>query len=283
MQTLTRDPQPGFEPEHRSPRRRTGALLVGILAVVVISGAIAYAIGASQAKTTTVVRTVTPPPARSTNPSGAARPACVKGAAPGSCNTDEASEINLKDQPLNAPTRALLAAQLVEARAAALRYPTVADAVKAGFLQAGQFSPLTGAHYINLRGVNNFDPSTPGSLIYDGTSPTSKVIGTMYLASSQNPPEGFAGPNDHWHRHANTCVIFNRTGIVIPFAADSDVTISMCNAAHGVFMRRTSWMVHAWVVPGWESPNGVFAHDNTNVLCADGTTHTDAVGFCKGT
>ena len=283
MQTLTRDPQLDPEPEPRSPRRRTGALLVGMLAVLVIVAGIAYAVGSSQSKTTTVVRTVAPPPARSANPSGAAKPACVKGVAPGSCNTDEASEINLKDQPLNAPTRALLAAQLVEARAAALRYPTVADAAKAGFLQAGQFSPLTGAHYINIRGVNGFDPSVPGSLIYDGTSPTSKVIGTMYISSDQNPPQGFAGPNDHWHRHANTCVVYGGGKIVIPFAADSDVTISMCNAAHGVFMRRTVWMVHAWVVPGWESPNGVFAHDNTNVLCADGTTHTNSVGFCKGT
>jgi hypothetical protein len=282
MQTLTRDPQPDLEPERRSPRRRTGAILVGLLAVVVISAGIAYAIGTSQSKTTTVVRTVAPP-ARSTNPSGAATPACVKGVAPGSCNTDEASQINLKDQPLHAPTRALLAAQLVEARAAALRYPTVADALRAGFLQAGQFSPLTGAHFINVREVNNFDPANPGSLIYDGTSPTSKVIGTMFLSSGQNPPQGFAGPNDHWHRHANTCVVFNGGKIVVPFAADSDVTISMCNAEHGTFMRRTVWMVHAWVVPGWESPNGVFAHDNTNVLCADGTTHTNAVGFCKGT
>ncbi len=105
----------------------------------------------------------------------------------------------------------------------------------------------------------------------------------MYLSLSVTPPEGFAGPNDHWHRHANTCVIYRAGQIEVPFAADSDVTREQCDAVHGSFMRRTQWMVHAWVVPGWESPTGVFAHDNPDILCADGTTHTDAAGFCKGT
>jgi hypothetical protein len=49
---------------------------------------------------------------------------------------------------------------------------------------------------------------------------------------------------------------------VVPFAADSDVTPSQCAAVHGIFMLQTTWMVHAWVVPGWESPLGVFSHNN---------------------
>jgi len=36
-------------------------------------------------------------------------------------------------------------------------------------------------------------------------------------------------------------------------------------------------------VPGWESPKGVFSHEDPDLTCADGTVHTDAVGFCKGT
>jgi hypothetical protein len=70
--------------------------------------------------------------------------------------------------------------------------------------------------------------------------------------------------------------------IVVPFAADSDVTEAQCAAVHGSFMRETAWMVHAWVVPGWESPLGVFSHNNPDVVCADGTTHANAVGFCQG-
>ena len=165
-----------------------------------------------------------------------------------------------------------------------MKYPTVADAERAGMLQAGKFSPQTGAHFIDLGAVSGaFDPSHPGSLIYDGTSPGSKVIGVMYLSLSILPPEGFAGPNDQWHRHTNTCVIYKGPKIVVPFAADSDVTEEMCADVHGEFMRETAWMVHAWVVPGWESPRGVFAHDNPDVVCADGTTNGDAMGFCQGT
>jgi hypothetical protein len=202
----------------------------------------------------------------------------------GSCNTDEAIEAAIPDKPLDPATRAVVAAQLVTARTAALKYPTVADAEKAGMILAGAFSPLTGAHYINISdALAAFDPAHPGSYIYDGISPTSKIIGLMYLSGDVNPPEGFAGPNDHWHRHANTCVIFGGAKIKVPFPADSSVTKSMCDGVHGTFMRRTTWMVHAWVVPGWESPSGVFAHDNKDVLCADGTTKATAAGFCKGT
>jgi hypothetical protein len=47
-------------------------------------------------------------------------------------------------------------------------------------------------------------------------------------------------------------------------------------------MKRTIWMVHAWVVPGWESPSGVFSHDNNDLVCADGSTNTNKAGFCQG-
>ena len=47
-------------------------------------------------------------------------------------------------------------------------------------------------------------------------------------------------------------------------------------------MRETLWMVHAWVVPGWDSPQGVFSHANIDLHCADGTDHTDKIGFCTG-
>ncbi len=149
-------------------------------------------------------------------------------------------------------------------------------------IRAGKFSPETGAHYMNLGALGAFDPSNPGSYIYDGISPDSKLAGLMYLGSETNPPEGFAGPNDHWHRHSNTCVIFNG-GIKVPFAADSSVTKAQCDGVKGTFMRRTIWMVHAWVVPGWENPDGVFAHNHTNLLCANGAHTGDAAGFCPGT
>ncbi len=280
MQTLdgTQD-LPALEPT-RAPRSRR-SLATGVAAVLLIAAtAIVSRVVASPhtvTKTTTKIISVSAKPPKPTAPK------CLPGAAPGSCNIDEARAASIPDQPLDAATRAALAAQLVTARSAALRYPTVASALAAGFIPAGKFSPETGAHYINVRGTfGAFDPSNPGSLIYDGTTPASTVIGIMYLSGSANAPGGFAGPNDHWHRHTNTCVIFTGGKIVVPFAADSSVTQAQCAAVHGTFMPRTTWMVHAWVVPGWESPLGVFSHNNPDVKCANDTEKTDAVGFCKG-
>jgi hypothetical protein len=287
MQTMERseDVRDGSAAAGESGRRRSKlftAIAVG--AVIVLATAVAaYALGASNSTTKTVIRPV--PVAQKPAPAKAAAPLkCVPGAAPGSCNTDEAAELKIPDKPLDAATHAVLAAQLVDARAAAMQYPTVADAQRAGFILAGGFSPLTGAHYIDVAHIvgSTFDPSNPGTFIYDGTKPTSRIIGLMYTGMNTSPPDGFAGPNDHWHRHSNTCIIPSATGIVVPFPADSSVTISQCNAVHGIFMRRTLWMVHAWVVPGWESPSGVFSHDNSDVVCANGTTKTTAAGFCPG-
>jgi hypothetical protein len=36
------------------------------------------------------------------------------------------------------------------------------------------------------------------------------------------------------------------------------------------------------VVPGWESSQGVFSHENPNLRCADGTFNTDEIGRCQG-
>jgi hypothetical protein len=46
---------------------------------------------------------------------------------------------------------------------------------------------------------------------------------------------------------------------------------STTGTAQGDHLKVTGWMVHAWVVPSWESPQGVFSHDNPNLRCADGT------------
>jgi hypothetical protein len=188
------------------------------------------------------------------------------------------------DQPLDAPTRELVAQQLTQARDHAMQYPTVADATAAGYRLAGGFAPGSGAHYVGgpMTGGNTFDPNAVQSLIYDGTSPTSKIVGLMYYAMG-DAPEGFAGPNDHWHRHSSVCVKYANGQIDVPFPADADVTKEQCTEAGGFFMTITGYMVHAWVVPGWESPQGVFSHENVNVRCADGTYNTAPNGMCQGT
>jgi hypothetical protein len=197
--------------------------------------------------------------------------------------TDIAAEAQ-PDVPLDAPTRELLAQQLTTARQHAMQYPTVADATAAGYHLAGGFAPGSGAHYIGFQmtGNGSFDPNAAQSLIYDGTSPTSKIVGLMYYAMGA-APEGFAGPNDHWHRHSSVCTKFGNGQIEVPFPVDADVTQAQCTAVGGRFMSITGYMVHAWVVPGWESPQGVFSHENPNLRCADGTYNTTANGMCQGT
>ncbi len=151
----------------------------------------------------------------------------------------------------------------------------------AGYHVIGGFGPGSGAHYIGgFAGIfgGGFDPSRPLALIYDGTSPTSQMVGLMYYGMGNTAPEGFAGPNDHWHRHSNVCT----RGAEVLFPPDSDVTREQCTALGGFFMQITGWMVHAWVVPGWESPQGVFSHENPNLRCADGTFNTDKIGRCQG-
>jgi hypothetical protein len=183
------------------------------------------------------------------------------------------------DKPLDHATHAVLAAQLVAARTVAMKYPTVADAAAAGYhLVGGGFGPGSGAHYIGGYFMG-FDPSNPLSLIYDGIRPTSQMVGLMYYTMSNKAPEGFAGPNDHWHRHSGVC-LGNGTDVLFP--PDSDVTARQCAIAHGSYMAVTGWMVHAWVVPGWESPRGVFSHENPDLPCGDGTFHTDKIGRCQG-
>jgi hypothetical protein len=183
------------------------------------------------------------------------------------------------DKPLDRATRALLAQQLVAARAVAMKYPTVASATAAGYhLVGGGFGPGSGAHYIGGF-FGGFDPSHPLALIYDGIAPTSQMVGLMYYSMSPAAPAGFAGPNDHWHRHSGVCT---GAGGAVLFPPDSDVLPAQCARAHGFYMYVTGWMVHAWVVPGWESPEGVFSHENPDLTCADGTFHTDTIGRCQG-
>ena len=184
-------------------------------------------------------------------------------------------------QPLDAATSARLKKQLSEARTVAMRYPTVASAIAAGYrLVGGGFGPGSGAHYIGGGYSFNFDPNHPLALIYDGIHPKSRMVGLMYYSMSTTAPAGFAGPNDHWHRHSGVCL--GKGGSVL-FPPDSDVTARKCAIARGFYMAITGWMVHTWVVPGWSSPDGVFSHENPRLTCADGTFHTDAVGRCLGT
>ncbi len=163
------------------------------------------------------------------------------------------------DQPMDRATRDELAAQLVSARVVADRFPTVADAEAGGYRMVTPYVPLIGAHYINFGLIDTaFEIGAPEMLLYDGTNSDSRMVGlSYYMLSVAGEPAGFAGPNDHWHQHLGLCM---RDGVVI---AGEDATDAECEALGGSKADgRFGWMVHAWVVPGWESQQGVFSAEN---------------------
>jgi len=166
----------------------------------------------------------------------------------------------IPDRPLDPATRARLARQLVEARQVALRYQTVADAERAGYRAVTPYFPLLGAHFIRFIVIDGtFDIEQPEMLLYDGTNPTSRIVGLSYYVTGNREPEGFAGPDDHWHRHIGLCIDTKRAFVV----GDEQTTAQECTRRGGVKVDgRTGWMLHVWVVPGWESPLGVFSAAN---------------------
>jgi len=157
-------------------------------------------------------------------------------------------------------TRTLLAQQLATARAAALKYPTAADAIAAGYRRITTYIPCIAAHYINIRLIDKtFDPAAPEMLLFDGNGPDARIVGLSYYVSGvSTAPEGFAGPNDLWHQHIGLCV--SVAGVVI---GGTQLTAEECAARGGIKADgSTAWMVHAWVVPGWESAWGTFSGEH---------------------
>lgn len=213
-------------------------------------------------------------------------------------NADMDAEAAAVDGPLDEATRLLLADQLVLARATAMRYPTVADAQAAGLVRWGGYSQGAGSHYIVPAGGGGLlpdgtvDPARPGAYLYDGTNPTSRVVGLMYTSAPVDStvaslgvtgpePIGFAGDHDHWHRHVDSCMRETPDAVELVFAPDTGVTPELCTSAQGEYVPLSWWMLHVWVVPGWESPSGVFGHTNTALACAPGSI-PDPRGYCEG-
>jgi hypothetical protein len=188
-----------------------------------------------------------------------------------------------EDVPLDAATQEELDRQLALTKGVMDKYPTLADAKEAGFAQAGPFVAALGTHMINYKAaglsgnpdgvIDDTDIANPMSLIYDGYTDDAELAGFMYYSFKpveDGPPEGFAGPNDHWHYHDNVCIGFEDGTITAPLGADLPVTAAQCEAVGGRFIDQTTWMVHVWTVPGYESERGVFSDLNPSITCPNG-------------
>jgi hypothetical protein len=168
-------------------------------------------------------------------------------------------------QPIrDAFVRAEYAEQIRQARDAAVRIPTVGDAEAAGYRILTTYQPCVGAHYVLDQQYTSgaFDPGAPPILIADGNRPDSQIIGLNYVVKGDEAPAGFAGPNDLWHIHRQLCISRDR-GLVI---GDEAVSVRKCAAAGGETIHPTrDWMMHAWVVPGWESEWGIFSGEHPDL------------------
>jgi hypothetical protein len=156
---------------------------------------------------------------------------------------------------------AQLAAQLQTARSVALSYPTAKDAERAGYKRTTPYVIGIAAHYVKDSLVDGtFDVAQPEMLLYDGNGPNARIVGLsyeLYHEADTEPTVGFAGRNDRYHRHTTLCM---KDGVTI---GDSTMTKEQCEALGGeIFDGRYYWMSHAWVVPGCESPWGVFSQIN---------------------
>ncbi len=165
---------------------------------------------------------------------------------------------------LDAATRTNLAAQLADARDVAARYPTTKEAEADGYRAVTPYIPLIGAHYMKFLTVDGtFDIEQPEMLLYDGTEPSSRIVGLSYYALADEEPAGFAGANDHWHRHIGLCIDTDNPFVL----GDEQTTEEECRRRGGVKAEGADgWMVHAWVVPGWESTQGVFSAENPQLM-----------------
>jgi hypothetical protein len=190
--------------------------------------------------------------------------------------------------PMDAATFKQLGEQLALVREVTLRFPTVADAKRAGLQRNGSFVPGQGAHYLPTSNV--FPPGAgplerPAAWLYAGADDSSPVVGVMYAGGA--PRVDFAGPNDRWHAHSDVCQATRPSadGGLDTYSEGEGMTEAACATRGGRFMRSTGQLMHVWTVPGWESPIGVFSHDNPLVVCTDGRAPaevTHGTGGCRG-
>jgi hypothetical protein len=152
------------------------------------------------------------------------------------------------------------------AAAYAVRYPTVAAAQAAGWIQATVWTPGQGYHFVDpARITGPFDPNRPNYLLYNGTAPTANLVGMMFLADSgASPPAGFPGANDHWHNHDPLCY---KAG-AIPYIVGEHMSNALCSALGGVNTDFSSqWMVHVWlpIYDGWAATD-IFNNGHPSIV-----------------
>jgi hypothetical protein len=161
--------------------------------------------------------------------------------------------------PLSAADAALFDSQWLAAQQAIPYLDTLAKATALGYVRAAAPAGGIGTHWVLWSQIAKpFDPAKPSMLLFDERRDPAVLVGYSYALQSPTRPEGFAGPNDHWHQHIGLCV---DNGWVVREQTSGPDACNGTYIAGGDF-----WMLHAWVVPAWDNRKGQFAPFNPS-LC----------------
>jgi len=164
---------------------------------------------------------------------------------------------------VSAADQAVLDGEIAEARAALADLDSIEKAAARGYVLATSSSPGIGTHWVRWSQIlEPFTPDNPSMLLFDHSASPPVLVGYSYAIQSAAEPFGFAGDSDMWHRHAGLCVALS--GWVIRERSSGPDECDGSYIAGGDF-----WMLHAWIVPGWENRDGVFAPANRKLCPKD--------------
>jgi hypothetical protein len=159
--------------------------------------------------------------------------------------------------------------QIEQVRAVALKYPTTEAANAAGYVRTTSDVPFMGEHYLNYDYVRDgiFDPNKPEGLLFSKVdNGPEKLVGVWFLqipgiggVKKDVAPQGFASDLDLWHAHTGLCLV-GLSGASEGESKDS------CSAKSGNFTPDLRWMMHVWVSPVQDNPDGVFAYLNNDLF-----------------
>jgi len=174
--------------------------------------------------------------------------------------------------PANTVTAADLPAlrkQIEQVAEVAKKFPTTDAAKAAGYVRTTSDVPYMGEHWLNYDYVKTgiFDPGKPQGLLFSKVDAgPEKLVGVWFLLlpgingiTRDVQPEGFASSLDLWHAHVGLCLV----GLS---GASEGETRESCQAKGGSFTADLRWMMHVWVAPGYDNPDGVFAYLNGDLF-----------------
>lgn len=86
----------------------------------------------------------------------------------------------------------------------AAQYPVLSGFTAVGATEIADRPANIGVAFTRVPTPTTFDPNVPNVLLYDGNSPTSRVVGIAWEIDSDTAPAGFAGDRDVWNQNGAT-------------------------------------------------------------------------------